>query len=110
MVNALVFWPLKIFQTHIGLAISLMELLDAAPGIPLWFERRQGVGKLTEIHSIAPFIWLRACGIFNAAVWYQVFDNLREVADLIIFFIASHIESLVVDHLTRRMQDRDESP
>jgi hypothetical protein len=66
MVETFVARPFKIFQTQPEALVSGIQLLGAAPGIPLRLEVGQLMVQLATIYPITTLVRLGSRGIHNA--------------------------------------------
>src|SRR2546425_2093493 len=109
MVDALIARPLEVLDLQSSLLVGLVEFARAAPGIPFRPKRWKRLCNTAEIRPVATLVRPRVGGKFDATAGHGFLHNFREVANLVILLGASHVESLIVNHVNRCVQGRKES-
>src|ERR1700692_4103654 len=84
--------------------VGLIELLGAAACIPYRLKTRQRATDLAKIHAVAALVRTSAFGILDPAIGNGLSDNFGELANLIVFFVDAHVESLIVNQLAWRFE------
>ena len=100
----------ELFARQAVLPIRGMELFDAAAHGPLRLERGKDSPDLAAIDAIATRVGSAARGVLHLAAGDDLFHHVGHFADAVILLTPAHVERLVVDRLTRRVQHGEESP
>jgi len=104
VVDALVSFAFKIFDTQAYSPVGVIEFASATARVPLRLESWEGFRDAAEIRPVTAFVGTRIGGEFDGAARNGFLHDLRQVANLIILFRASHVESLIVDLVQGRVQ------
>src|SRR5258706_4895697 len=92
--DALVARTLKVLERQLRLAIGVVELLGAAPRIPLRLERGQHARDLVEVDTVGARVRARIRSDLEPAARNHIGDDRSDIADAIIVRSLADIECL----------------
>src|SRR5258708_28889475 len=110
MVDALITDAFEIFDAETDLFVGVEKLLCAAAGIPLGLKFWQQGLNAAEINFVAALVWACIPSEIDLAIRHGLFDNPRDIADLVILVAATDVERLVVNALAGGVKNSDERP
>ena len=106
--DALVARSLELLERQLRLAIGVVELLGAAPRIPLRLEGGQHARDLVEVDAVGARVGARIRSDLEPAARNHVGDDRGDIADAVIVRGLADIECLIEDQVLRRFERRDE--
>ena len=88
----------------------MVELLGAAPRVPVRLEIGKYFRDLTAIHPVAALVRSGTLRVLDSAIRHNFPDDLGELAHPVVLFRDTHVESLAVHNLARSFERGDERP
>jgi len=110
MVDSLESGTLKVIENKAHPLVGLQELHSTFSSIPSWFERGEDSGNLAEIDTVITLVRPRILGKLDATAGHRILYDLRQFTDLIVLFIYTYIERLVVYQFPGRLYCCNECP
>src|SRR5262249_11335647 len=97
MIDSIEFRTLEICQLQTGRAIGGEQVFRSNPRSPTGPEVGKQPRDLAEVHAIASLVGCAAGGVFDLTAGNGLFNNVRQVSDLIILIRAANVKRLIVD-------------
>src|SRR5579862_5771721 len=104
MGNAHITRPFEFFEPQANPLNRFIQLDSPFSRGPLGFETRQYSGDLAEVDAIAALVWAAILCVFDFAVRNSLVNDARQIADLIVFLRAAHIERFAMDQIPGGVQ------
>src|SRR5579862_5118190 len=104
MGNAHIARPFEFFEPQANPLNRFIQLHGPFLRGPLRFETRQYSRDLAEIDAIAALVRAAIPCVFDFAVRNSLVNDVRQIADLIVFLGAAHIERFAMNQILRSIQ------
>src|SRR5580704_7999105 len=104
MGNAHITRPFEFFEPQANPLNRFIQFHRPFSRGPLGFETRQYSGDLAEVDAIAALVRPAILCVFDFAVRNSLVNDIRQIADLIVFLRAAHVERFAMNQIPGGVQ------